>query len=432
MSGSLKANPVFPILLINFIGTLSYSIIMPFLIVLVLKLGGGEVVYGILGATYSFFQLIGAPVLGSLSDKYGRKKLLLVSEVGTFLGWIIFLVALLIPNTPVMTLHGGNNALFVLNLPLVLLFAARIADGITGGNVSVANAYLADISTKNDRKKNFGKMAASSNMGLIFGPVLAGVLGATALGNLLPVIAAAVISLSAIYVISFSLRDITPKIVESSMLTNKVTKLFGQEQKECFQPREKKLTIGAILTLPHIPFMLVMYFLIYLAFNFFYVAFPVWAAKSLHWSVFQLGIFFSFLSAVLVIVQGPVLARISSFISEAKLVMVGSAILSVAFIFFKSDNTVLIYCGALFFAFGNGVMWPSFLAILSNIGEDRYQGAIQGFASSAGSFASIIGMITGAFLYNKLQANTFLLTTFFMLVITVCSFRLLSYKTVLE
>lgn len=103
-----------------------------------------------------------------------------------------------------------------------------------------------------------------------------------------------------------------------------------------------------------------MYFLIFLTFNFYYAAFPVWAAEHLHWTIFKLGIFFSFLSAVLVVVQGPVLSVMSSKISDAKLVIGGSVILSIAFLFFRSDNTVLIYCGALFFGIGNGLMWPSF------------------------------------------------------------------------
>ncbi len=89
---------IIPILSVNFIGTLGYSIVMPFLIFLVAKFGGNAVIFGILGATYSAFQLVGAPILGRYSDIYGRKPVLLVSQIGTLLAWLLFLAALLLPN----------------------------------------------------------------------------------------------------------------------------------------------------------------------------------------------------------------------------------------------------------------------------------------------------------------------------------------------
>src|SRR6188474_3404317 len=91
-----KRTPVFPLLLVNFIGTLGFSIVLPFLVFLVMKFGGNAIVYGLLAATYPAFQLIGAPILGKWSDIYGRKKVLLLSNIGTAVGWILFLFALLL------------------------------------------------------------------------------------------------------------------------------------------------------------------------------------------------------------------------------------------------------------------------------------------------------------------------------------------------
>ena len=145
-----------PILLVNFIGTLGYSIILPFLIILVLDFGGNELIYGAIGATYSFFQLIGAPILGKWSDRFGRKKILLLSQAGTFLAWLLFVIALSIPMTTLTRVDSTLTGTFILTIPLLVLFGARALDGLTGGNVSVANAYLADVSTENNRKGNFG------------------------------------------------------------------------------------------------------------------------------------------------------------------------------------------------------------------------------------------------------------------------------------
>src|SRR5215203_2729731 len=180
--------PLYPLLLINFIGTLGFSIVLPFLVFLVIDFGGNAIVYGILAAMYPSFQLIGAPILGRWSDAYGRKKVLLISNGGTLVGWIIFLFAFLLPATSLFSVSSAVIGTFAITLPLVVLFFARSLDGITGGNVSVANAYLADVSTDKNRSKNFGKMAISSNLGFIVGPALAGILGGTIYKEILPIL----------------------------------------------------------------------------------------------------------------------------------------------------------------------------------------------------------------------------------------------------
>lgn len=163
----------------NFVGTLGFSIVVPFLVFLVTQWGGNALVYGLIGATYSAFQLIGAPILGRWSDRYGRRKILLLSQLGTLVSWIIFLIAFFVPVRILGDIDSTTLGQFTLTLPLVLLFLARAADGITGGNISVANAYLADITDEEDRSRNFGRMALSGNLGFVLGPALAGLLGAT-------------------------------------------------------------------------------------------------------------------------------------------------------------------------------------------------------------------------------------------------------------
>lgn len=416
---------IFPLLLVNFIGTLGYSIILPFLIVLVLKFGGNELIYGIMGATYSSFQLIGAPILGRWSDRFGRKKVLLLSQAGTFLAWLIFILALLIPESELFQVNSRVVGIFVLTLPLILLFLARALDGVTGGNVSVANAYLADISSEQDRKKNFGKMAASANLGFIIGPALAGFLGATMLGELLPVLVAMAVSLVAIFVITFVLKESNPCVLERSVDPSKIKKVLGQEQKECYAMEgEEDHTFRDVLRLKHVPYMLLLYFLIFLAFNFFYVAFPVHAVGDLQWDLLDLGIFYSVLGAIMVLVQGPVLNKISDRFSDDTLFISGSIILAIGFILFTNHSTFLIYLGVVSFAVGNGIMWPSFLAILSRVAGKRYQGAVQGYASSAGSLASILGLILGGLLYGWLGGTIFWIPSMLILIIFALSFRL--------
>ena len=408
---------LFPILLVTFIDMLGMSVVLPFLVVIVLKMGGNALTYGLLGATYSVFQLIGAPLLGNWSDSSGRKKILLISEIGTFIGWMIFIVGLLIaPSNPVD--NTANHGDLVFSIPLLLIFLARAIDGLTGGSISVANAYLADISEKKDRKKNFGKISAASNMGLIFGPLMAGLLGATVLGNLLPVIATALISFIAVFVVYFYIHESRFKHAEN------------QSENVATQPTKKD--VFKVFKIEDVPYFLVLYFLIYLAFNFFYIAFPVYAADELKWSVLQLGVFFSFLSGALVVVQGPLLTYLSKHFSGAALVIAGGFLLAMCFVCLTFNNFVIMYTGALFFALGNGLMWPSFVALLSNTGNEDTQGAIQGVASAAGSLASIVGLVSGAFLFNLLHSNIFFVTAAFMAGIALLSIPLIKMEKAMQ
>ena len=416
---------IFPVLLVNFIGTLGFSIILPFLVFLVARFGGNALVYGVLGATYPALQLVGAPALGKWSDIYGRRKVLLLSQAGTLVSWIIFLAALFLPAHVLLNVTSTTWGTFSLTLPLIVLFLARAADGITGGNISVANAYLADISSEEERTRNFGRMAVSSNLGFIVGPALAGILGATRLGEMLPVLAALVVSLVATLVIAFYLPESKPCVaLQRENLS--VRKVFGQEHADCISSADDKpIQFRDVLRLPNIPFLFLLYFLIFLGFNLFYTSFPAHAVQGLHWKVTDTGIFFSVMSLLLVIVQGPILSRLSSKYSEASLVIVGNAVLGTNFVLMTFKNEIVIYSAVLLFAVGNGIMWPSVLSILSKVAGDKYQGSVQGFASSFGSLASILGLISGGMLYGWLQENTFLVSAVIIYLSCILSTRLL-------
>ena len=142
MASLVKQPSLFPILLVNFVGTLGFSIVLPFLVFLVIKFGGDAIVYGLLAATYPAFQLIGSPVLGRWSDIFGRKIVLLLSNVGTSVGWILFLFALFLPVEKSFNIDIAFIGTCVIIVPLLVLFLARAIDGITGGNISVANDIL--------------------------------------------------------------------------------------------------------------------------------------------------------------------------------------------------------------------------------------------------------------------------------------------------
>lgn len=429
LSGGTSKISLLPIFSVNFVGTLGFSIVLPFLVFLVTKWGGNALVFGLIGATYSFFQLIGAPILGRWSDRFGRRKILLLSQIGTMISWVIFLIAFFLPVSIIAEVDSTLLGQFTLTLPLIVLFIARAADGITGGNVSVANAYLADITTEDKRSENFGRMAVSANLGYVIGPMLAGLLGATLIGEVLPVIAALVISTIAALIIGFGLKESIPCVLTKDPESINVRKIFGQEQKECFQMTgADKLKKSDILKLERIPVLMAVYFLVMLGFSFFYTAFPVHAVKGLAWSVTDTGIFFGVLSIFMIVVQGPVFARVSRHISDNALVIIGSLILSAGFALLIGSSNTAIYSAALLIALGNGLMWPSVMGLVAKYAGERQQGAVQGFASSTGAVASIIGLTLGGFFYNWIQSWAFVASAAALLAVAIIMLMARPYK----
>ena len=420
---------LFPLLLINFTGTLGFSIVLPFLVFLVVDFGGNAIVYGILAATYPAFQLIGAPILGRWSDIYGRKRVLLLSHGGTLAGWLIFLIALFLPVNNLFNVNSTLMGAFAITLPLVVLFLARAIDGVTVGNVSVADAYVADISSDESRGKNYGKMAISSNLGFIVGPALAGILGATIYGEVLPVLAALILSSVVLVVIVFILKESRTSILMEIPEKNSVGKVFSFESKECYKTSNpRRLKFQDVFKLKYISFLLALNFLIFLGFNIFYTSFPIHAVDGLGWTVTEMGIFYAVLGSIMVLVEGPVLRKALKKFSEEQLVIIGTVILGTNFIMFVIPSTTLVYGAAILFAIGNGLMWPSVLSILSKRAGTVYQGTVQGVANSFESLASIVGLMMGGLLYNLLGTTTFLISAGVIFTVFIMSFRLLKIK----
>ncbi len=330
--------------------------------------------------------------------------MLFFSHLGTFIAWLLFILALFLPIISLLNIDSGIFGEFAITIPLIVLFIGRAFDGLTGGNVSVANAYLADISTDENMNRNFGKISISSNLAYMLGPMLGGVLGATVLGEFLPVSVAAFISLVGVIIIAIFLKD---------------SKIESEKEKEIFKDvsegnnNEKKrqdINLKEVLKIKNVPYFLLMYFILFLAFNIFYASFPVHASRTLGWDTLKLGYFFFVLSALMAIIQGPVLSYISKKVSEGILIASGTLLLGVNFALLVTADPFWTYVAAVCFAIGNGLMWPSFLSVLMKYTDKRYKGTVQGFGSSAGSLASIGGLVVGGFLYEAIGSYTFIVS----------------------
>ncbi len=427
-----KNIPLLPLLAVNFIGTLGFSIVLPFLVFLVDRLGGNAFVYGLASAMYPIFQFIGAPVLGRWSDIYGRKKVLLLCQAGTVISWIVFLGALFLPIIPLFKVDSEIIGTFVFTVPLAMLFFARALDGLTGGDISVANAYLADITPEMDRNRNFGKMAISSNFGFIVGPLLAGILSITEFGDIAPILGAIIISIAGALLIILYLPESKECYLagpEEAENIEKIRKIFGYEIRECKTTGEtEKPDFRLVLKLSNIPYMLGLYFLIDLGYNVFYTAFPLHAVASLKWSIAEMGVYFTVLSGLIIIVQGTLLPRASRKYSDATLIIFGSLMLGTNFLLIIPGKLLLLYLATGFFALGDGLMWPSFLSLLSKVAGAKYQGTVQGFGSSFSGLASITGLILGGLLYELLAGKAFLLAGMVIYTVFLLNFRLRQFE----
>ena len=168
--------------------------------------------------------------------------------------------------------------------------------------------------------------------------------------------------------------------------------------------------------------MLIIYFLTFLGFSFFYSAFPMHALMSLEWTTLELGFFFTLMSGLMILVQGPLLGYLSDKAGETTLILVGSFLLATNFAIMSLGTGFWIYVAVTLFALGNGLMWPSYLSVLSKLGGERQQGSVQGTANSAGSLASILGLIGGGFFYGQIGPSIFLVTAIVIGVVFLMSF----------
>ena len=193
-----KLLPAYLLVLVNILG---FSLMLPVLPFIVEDYGAPKYVYGILLSSYSLFQFLAAPYLGKMSDFKGRKPVLLISQAGTLACWGVYVLAYFMPNT----------SIFGYALPLYFIALARIVDGITGGNNSVTQAYVADITTQEEKSYVFGYLGGIVGLGLIIGPGVGGFLSSGSIGYLGTVLCALFISTITLISIYVNLEESLPE-----------------------------------------------------------------------------------------------------------------------------------------------------------------------------------------------------------------------------
>src|SRR5512137_2303129 len=280
----MKKSPLLPIFLIVFIDLLGFGLILPLLPFYAKSFGANELTIGLLLASYSLMQFLGAPVLGRLSDRYGRRPILLISQLGTFVGFLML---------------GFANG-------LGMLFLSRIVDGVSGGNVSTAQAYIADISDESNRAKNFGLIGAAFGLGFILGPAIGGFL--SRFGYQVPAFAAAGLSLVTILLTFFMLHEPERKAkTRTEFSWAALRRAFGHP------------TIGILLT---------MVFTFGLAFAMFQTSFALFASARFGFDVQQTALVLTYVGVLSVVMQLVVVKRVVKRLGENRTIIITLAALA--------------------------------------------------------------------------------------------------------
>ena len=353
--------------MIVFIDLLGFGLILPLLPYIAEKYSAGPLQIGLLTATYSFFQLISAPILGRLSDRYGRKKLLIISQLGSAVGYLILGLA-------------GN---------LPLLFLSRVIDGITGGNISIAQAYIADVTTKENRARGMGLIGAAFGLGFIFGPALGGALSKISYST--PAYFATVVSLITVLTTIFFLKE---TVNEKDASVSPRTKFSFSEFKRVL----RLYPIGLLITV---------FFMLNTAFSIMQGNFSLWTQKTFNYDASQNGWLFTYIGIIAVVIQMRILPFVIKKFHEKNILKISLLFMAIGlFLIPLSKNPNFLYIALFFMPLGNGLANPTIQALASeNVPKEEY-GETLGILQSAGSFGRILGPIIGGEIFQSFGKDT--------------------------
>lgn len=321
----------------------------------------GYILLGYLAASYPFAQFVFAPILGQLADRYGRKKILAFSIFGTAITYVLFAIGIVTKNIP-------------------LMFFARIIDGCTGGNISVAQAVIADISSPKNRAKNFGLVGMSFGLGFILGPFIGGKLSDSNLftwfNPATPFYFAAILSgLNMISVLKFLPETLTIK----KTLRLSVTRPFHNIIKafSC---------TGLRNVMPST-------FLFNGGFTFFSTFFALVLAGTYRFSQGQIGNYFAYVGIMIVFAQVLIVRRISGKVHDYKILrfsMFGTASCLLFYYFVPGDHPQLIYIVPPFMATFNALTYSFNAALVTRVTPAHIHGESLGINSSVMALAQTI------------------------------------------
>jgi MFS transporter, DHA1 family, tetracycline resistance protein len=375
--------------MIVFMDLFGFGLILPLLPYIAKNFSATPATIGYLTASYSFFQFIAGPILGRLSDKYGRKKLLIISQLGSALGFVVLAFANSLP----------------------LLFLSRIIDGTTGGNISIAQAYIADITTKKNRARGMGLLGAAFGLGFMFGPAIGG------------------------YLSQFGFA--TPAIFATSIacLTSAATAIFLKEtvkksKLDSLIPARTKPNLS-VLTKAPLNYFILTFFVISLGFSGMQSTFALLVESKFNWGPREVGYIFALVGIIAIISQIKILPYTVKKWGEKKTLLGSLPVLASGLALMGITRSIIgqVIANTLL-PLGNSLINPTLTSLASkNVDQDDY-GTTLGFLQSASSLGRIIGPIFASQLFQIFSPSTpFIVSSIIILIVFLFLRDILSPKT---
>jgi DHA1 family tetracycline resistance protein-like MFS transporter len=365
----LSRSPLLPIFLIVSVDVLGLTLILPLLPFYAEKLGATPTAVGLLVSTYAFCQLIAGPLLGRISDRTGRKPLLLVSQAGTFIGFLILAYA---------------NALW-------LVFLSRVIDGLTAGNLSLAQAYISDVTKPEERAKSFGIIGIAFGMGFLIGPAISGFL--SQFSYQYPIFAAAALSATSILATYFLLPSTTPSAADGATPRRLTLLDWG--------------TYARYFREPELAPLLWQFFAFAFAFASFIAGFALFAERRFTWhgrpfGPKEVGYVYAYVGLLGIILQGGLIGRLVKTFGERRLVQAGFVAAAIGFAAMGFTYTIpLLLVVSAVASLGTGALRPALTSLITQKAGRSEQGAVLGLTQSLMSVSQIVAPFLAGLLIDR-------------------------------
>lgn len=350
------------------VDVLGLTLVLPLLPFYAERYGASPTVVGLLVSAYALFQLISGPFLGQLSDRFGRRPVLITSQIGTLIGFIILARA---------------EVLWV-------IFLSRFIDGATAGNLSVAQAYIADVTKPENRAKAFGIIGIAFGFGFLIGPAISGFLAQ--FGFTYPIYAAAGLSFLSILGTIFLLPE--PKRHVDLSEERKLGLFEFTGYRKDFKN-------------PKIASTLLQFCAFFLSFSVFIAGFALFAERRFTWNGVsfgprEVGYIFSYTGLLGIFIQGGFLGKMVKRYGEEKIIAFAFASAIIGYSFLAIAHSIpLLILAATFSSFGSGGLRPALTALVSRQSGPHEQGRMMGLIQGINSMSSIIGPIFSGLLIGR-------------------------------